>query len=141
MKQMRDKVFIDSNILIYAYSVDEPEKQKIVKDLLNKHDVMVISTQTINEFINVTTRKKMLAPEKISLVVDEFFEIFSVKLIDKEVIQKAIMLVNKHRYSYFDSLMLASAIIHDCSILYSEDMHHFHVLEGGLRIINPFLIK
>lgn len=137
---MSDKVFIDSNVLIYAYSIDEPEKLDAVQDLLNKHDSIIISTQTINEFINVTTRKKMLSIEKIPLVVEEFFKVFSVALIDQKVIQKAIMLAHQHRYSYFDCLMLASAIVQDCAILYSEDMHHSHVLEN-LKIINPFLKK
>ncbi len=48
MKQMPDRVFIDSNILIYAYSVDEPSKQNIARKIFYTHDVLVISTQTIN---------------------------------------------------------------------------------------------
>jgi len=138
MKRMPDNVFIDSNIIIYAYSVDEAEKQAIVKDLLNAHDVICISTQTINEFVNVTVRKKMLDSDTVSAVVDELFSTLSVTAIDQRVIQNAITLAKNYRYSYFDSLMLASALKSGCSILYSEDMHHKHVIDGKLKIINPF---
>ena len=135
---MIDRVFIDSNILIYAYSIDEPSKRKIAENLFEKHEIIIISTQTINEFINVTTRKKMLDHSMISSVINEFFEVFLVETVDQKVIQKAITIADKHRYSYFDSLMISSALTSKCSILYSEDMHHFHELENRLKIINPF---
>ncbi len=135
---MPDNVFIDSNIIIYAYSVDEAEKQAIVKGILNAHDVICISTQTINEFVNVTMRKKMLDSDSISAVVEELFSILSVKMIDQNIIESAIIIAKNQRYSYFDSLMLASALASDCSVLYSEDMHHGHLIDGKLKIINPF---
>ena len=135
---MHDKVFIDSNILIYAYSVDEPDKQNIVRKLFYNHHTVIISTQTVNEFVNVTTRKKMLTNKTASLIVSELFKVFLVQAIDQKIIQKAILLAEKHRYSYFDCLMLASALSSGCSVLYSEDMHHSHAVEGSLKIIIPF---
>lgn len=53
---MSDKVFVDTNLLIYAYSATEPEKKEIVLKLLEEHDI-IISTQVINEFIWVMNRK------------------------------------------------------------------------------------
>lgn len=135
---MKDKVFIDSNILIYAYSVDELSKRSIVEDLLNKHGTIIISTQTINEFINVMSKKKKLNFKQISVVVVELFSVFFVEVINAETIQTAINIAHKHHYSYWDSLILASAIGTNCSILYSEDMHHQHWVENSLKIINPF---
>ncbi len=134
---MPDKVFIDSNIIIYAYSLDEPKKMAIARDILLAHET-ILSTQTINEFVNITTRKKMLNNIQVSEVIDDLFSLFTIVLIDRRVIQKALALANKHRYSYFDSLMLSSALQAECSILYSEDMHHSQVLEKKLQIINPF---
>ncbi len=136
---MLDKVFIDSNILIYAYSIDEPKKQKIVNKILEEHEVILISTQTVNEFINVTIRKKMLNNEQVCAVVDELFSQFLVEGINQTIIQMALALEANHRYSYFDCLMLASALSSGCSILYSEDMHHLHMIKNTLKIVNPFL--
>ncbi len=134
---MSDKIFIDSNIIIYAYSVDEPKKLKIARNILLSHEI-ILSTQTINEFINVTTRKKMLTLGQVVEIVHELFDLCSIKFIDQKTIEKALVLVEKYHYSYFDSLMIASALVADCSILYSEDMHHDHVIENQLKIINPF---
>ncbi len=76
---MADKVFIDSNILIYAYSVDEPKKQKIAHDLFNKHDEIIISTQTINEFINVTARKKCFQSKKYLWLLTNYLRFFQLR--------------------------------------------------------------
>lgn len=135
---MKDKIFIDSNILIYAYSIDELSKKSTVEDLLNAHETVIISTQTINEFINVMTKKKKLDYKQIALVVRELFSVFLVQSVDSEIIQKAIDIALKHHYSYFDSLIISAAIASDCSILYSEDMHHNHIIEDRLKIVNPF---
>lgn len=134
---MPDKIFVDSNIIIYAYSVDEPKKMTIARNILLS-DETILSTQTINEFINVTTRKKMLNNVEILEVVDDLFRLFTIETIDQQVIQKALSIADKYHYSYFDSLMLASALQAECLILYSEDMQHNHVLEKKLKIINPF---
>ncbi len=134
---MPDKVFIDSNIIIYAYSIDEPKKLALARNLLFSH-ATILSTQTINEFVNVTTRKKMLNNKEASEIIDDLYSFFTIKSIDQTVIQKALVLAEKYRYSYFDSLMLASALEAECAILYSEDLHHNHVIEKMCRIINPF---
>jgi predicted nucleic acid-binding protein len=80
----------------------------------------------------------MLSNAAVASVVSEFFTVFLVEIIDQKIIQKAIALVDKYRYSYFDCLILSSALVSDCSILYSEDMYHLHTIENSLKIINPF---
>lgn len=134
---MPDKVFIDSNIIIYAYSVDEPQKLAIARNLLLSYDA-ILSIQTINEFINVTRRKKLLTNKQLSPIIDDLFSLFTIKPIDQKIIQQALLFVEKYQYSYFDSLMISAALEADCSVLYSEDMHHDHLIEKKLKIINPF---
>lgn len=135
---MLDRVFIDSNVLIYAYSVDEPQKQQVFGKLLNSHETLVVSTQTINEFVNVAIKKKRLDSTTIPIAIRDFFSLLVVEIIDQKVIEKAFAVSTTYHYSYFDSLMVASAILSNCSIMYSEDMHHTHVIEDTLQIINPF---
>ena len=50
------KVFIDTNVLIYFYSKDEPEKQKAAHEILNRH-FCIVSTQVLNEVCNVWFNK------------------------------------------------------------------------------------
>lgn len=135
---MSDKVFFDSNILIYAYSLDDLSKRHCVEAVADSHDVIIISTQTINEFVNVMTKKKKMSYQQITMVINEIYGNFVIEIIDKNIIEKAIDIAIKHSYSYFDSLMIASALANDCSILYTEDMHNQHVIENSLKLINPF---
>jgi predicted nucleic acid-binding protein len=60
-------------------------------------------------------------------------------MIDMNTILKASFLRKTYILSYWDSLIMASALENDCSVLYSEDMQHGQILEGRLKIINPFV--
>ena len=46
--------------------------------------------------------------------------------------------MQNHKYSYWDGLILASALKNSCSILYTEDMQDGQVIEGEVQIVNPF---
>jgi predicted nucleic acid-binding protein len=135
---MKDKVFIDTNILIYLYSEDEIEKQQIAESLLDNSSP-VISIQILNEISNVMMKKMKLDHGTISRVIDELSTYCIVKGITVGTIQSAIKIAEKYRYSYYDSLVMASALEDQCKILYSEDMQHRQHIEDQLRVINPFL--
>lgn len=138
MKQTSDKVFIDTNILIYAYSVDETNKKLIVNELLNKHEFIILSTQVINEFINTMYKKKKLKIEDIKNAVIELQKNFSIENISISTIRKALDITSKYNYAFFDSLIISSALETNCAILFSEDMHDSHIIDNRLKIINPF---
>jgi predicted nucleic acid-binding protein len=76
---MSDRVFLDTNILIYGYSQDEPDKQQRAIDCVQSGDVW-ISTQVLNETINVLKRKFLLEYAQIRAVVAEFTEQFEMSL-------------------------------------------------------------
>ena len=77
--------------------------------------------------------------EALNDLTDRLFNRFKVSLIDKNTISRALDLVQQLKYSYWDSLIIASALIHDCSSLYTEDMQHDQIIENKLRIFNPFI--
>jgi len=135
---MKDKAFLDSNILIYLYSEDELEKQNIVNSIFDKFEC-VISTQTLNEFCNVCLKK---LKKNVSEIIESLNEIKGscrLEFVDDLVMERALLLHEKYSYSYFDSLMLSSALKYNCAIIYSEDMQHEQLIESSLKIINPFL--
>ncbi len=98
----------------------------------------IISTQVINEFINVMRKKRAVPIATLQGVVRELGSLCTVSLVTMETIECALGISQSHKYSYFDSLIIASAIENSCTILYSEDMHHKHVVADGLTILNPF---
>lgn len=131
-------VFIDTNVLIYAYSSDEVEKNAAVTKLIAEQQKIVISTQVINEFINVMRKKRAVPIENLQRVIGELASIFTISLVTIETINHALAISQNFKYSYFDSLIIASAIQNSCSVLYSEDMHHKHMVSKELVILNPF---
>ena len=58
--------------------------------------------------------------------------------VDIDVIQKALSLHNKYGYTYFDSLMLSSALVCDCKYLLTEDLRSGQIIENKLKIVNIF---
>ena len=134
---MHDRVFIDTNIIIYAYSDTEPEKKEITLTILEDHNV-IISIQVINECIWTMNRKYGVDLGQIQALLDRFWKKFEVVLLDKPDIEKALNIAMQYKFSYWDSLIIASALKNNCGILYTEDMQDGQVIEEGLTIKNPF---
>jgi len=63
---------------------------------------------------------------------------FNVAILNVETVINALKIKQKYQYSYYDSLIISTALQNDCNILYSEDMHNHHLIENKLTIINPF---
>jgi len=135
---MNDKKFFDTNVLIYLYSNDEPEKRDKAVSLVEKTGG-IISTQVINELINVLRRKFNIEYGRITMAVRELEKVLHVSTVIGDTIHRALSIDSDTGYSWFDSLILASAIESGCDVLYSEDMHHGHTVDGTITIENPFI--
>jgi len=143
---MNDKVFIDTNIFIYALtkSKDKEEQFKrnisleLLQNLLTNKQI-IISLQVINEFHFNMLRKFNLNELEIAKLVDEnILKICTVMPIGFETYKVSSKLRLDYKLSYWDSLIVSSAIESKCSILYSEDMQHDQTINNQLKIINPF---
>ena len=84
------------------------------------------------------TKKNFCAKEEAKDIIVEITTAFSVIEIDTANVLKALDINNKTGYSYWDSLVFATALLNDCRFLYSEDMQHNQIIENKTRIINPF---
>jgi len=138
MKHMRDKAFLDSNIILYSYSKTELDKNRITNALIFSLDEILISTQVINEVTNILYKKFKLdaiSIENVILEIDNNFKIVNFSLTTQI---KAIKIKEKYKLQYYDSLILATALENGCTILYSEDMQHEQMIENQIKIINPF---
>lgn len=139
MKLMQDKVFLDTNIIIYSYSEDEIKKQSIaLKILENFEENIVISKQVINEFTNVLFKKFKLSADEIENVLLELDSVIPIVDFDIKTQIKAIRLKDKYNLQFYDALIVATALESGCTIIYSEDMHHNLLIDNKLKILNPF---
>jgi len=137
---MPDNAFIDSNILIYAYSKTEPDKRQTARDTIDKYN-SILSMQVINEFSNNCLKKLRKTHNEIIAAVQEIARNFPITQITIPIITRALHLQERYQFSYFDCIMLASALEHNCTYIFSEDMQHGQIIEKTLTIINPFMKK
>lgn len=135
---MRGRVFIDTNVLIYFISDDLKKKIK-AKEILFSEDEPVLSSQVINEFVNACLIKNLLKLDEVILLSAKFMEALELALIKEATIKKVLQIQKAHKYSYWDCLIIASALENNCSTLYTEDMQDGHVIENRLKIANPFV--
>lgn len=134
---MPDSVFVDTNILVYFIS-DEKKKKLRAKEIIFSSDRVFISSQVISEFISVCFTKKLLKTDEILSVVDQFIEALRFVTVDEVTIKRALQIKKKSQFSFWDCLVIASALENDCAILYSEDMQEGQIIEKALTIVNPF---
>lgn len=136
---MRDKIFLDSNILVYSSLEDDKEKHDNVLHFLGtiKGEVIFISTQVVNE-VYVSLLKHELKDEDIQSIVSKIIDIYNTSIITINTIRSAWNLKSQYNLSYWDSLIVASALESGCKVLYTEDMQDGLVINNMLTIKNPF---
>ena len=139
---MNDKYFLDTNVIVYSFDPNIPDKQHAARSLIRNAltGQGCISYQVAQEFFNLATRKfeipLSLQDCKIYLndVLAPLCEIFP----SIEFYSQALQIKERWQYSWYDSLIVTAALQANCTILYSEDMHHGHLI-NQLTITNPFL--
>ncbi|PRM94139.1 PIN domain-containing protein [Aliarcobacter cryaerophilus] len=134
---MKDKIFLDTNILLYAYST-EKNKQEIAQNIINTNNNIYISKQVINETINILIKKFKLNIKDIINVVKELEKEFIILDFDIQTQLNALKLKQNYNLQFYDALIVSTALENSCTILYSEDMQDKLVIEKNLKIINPF---
>ena len=138
---MKDKVFVDSNIFIYAkIKSQDAEKHIGAQSLLRSLDrQVIISVQVLNEFYNTLVRIG-IDDATIQSFLKQIMQSTLTQSVNKSTVELCWEMRNRYHYSYYDSLILASAVESRCTILYSEDMQNGQVIEKNLKIVNPFTV-
>ena len=134
---MTEKVFLDTNLLVYYYSEDEPEKSAIIENIIKSNDI-VISAQILNEFSYVMIRKYGKEPELLREIIEAWRKEFDIKDLTPALSIESLNIHERYRFSFWDSLVIATALENNCGILFTEDLHHNQIIEGQLRVFNPF---
>ena len=133
-------VFVDTNTLAYLHDSGDPAKSAAVtRWLLDLSDLRLAKTnlQVLNELTNVLLRRKWFdSPATVFSIVDTFAALGSASLSFNDVMV-ARKLQQSLRYSWWDCLLLASAINLGCTHFLSEDLQDGQVIEG-LTIVSPF---
>ena len=137
---MSDKVFIDTNILIYAHDTEAGLKRERAAEVLLElwsTKLGVLSTQVLQEFyVNVTRKIPVPLEKSTARDIVERYSVWPIVTIDSALILRASKIEERHQLSFWDSLIIAAAQKTNASKLLSEDLNAGQEI-GGVLIENP----
>ena len=139
---MSAKYFIDTNVFVYSFDYRHLSKKKRSEELIQealKTNAGIISTQVIQEFLNVATQK-FEVPLKIEdgraylrLVMNPLCQVYP----SLALYESCLDIQGETKYTFYDSLILAAAVQGRCDILYSEDLQDGQEVRS-VKIVNPY---
>jgi predicted nucleic acid-binding protein len=142
MSPAPERFFLDTNILVYTFDSRSPLKRARANGLVARAldtRLGIISYQVVQEFLNVATRKfpkPMHAAEAqlyLARILMPLCEVFP----DSSLYSQALSICGETQFSFYDALIVASAITGDCRILWTEDLQHGRRVRN-VEILNPF---
>jgi predicted nucleic acid-binding protein len=144
---MENRVFVDTNIWIYGLTESDLDADKnkraislnLFENLLAEGRSIYISVQVLNE-CHWNFIKKFKLPDELAgkVIQENVIPISNIVSMNLSTYMMANDLRSKYNFSYWDSLIVASALESGCEVLYTEDMQDGQVIEDRLRIVNPF---
>lgn len=136
---MPDKTcFIDTNIWLYAFIRSEEPLKTVKSKQLIEGGRIVVSSQVVNELCVNLLKKANMREEDISEIIASFYDRYEVVEFSRTILLNATALRCGYNFSYWDSLIVASALFAKADHLFTEDMHHGLVVDKSLTIVNPF---
>ena len=130
-------LFLDTNVLVYAFAEDDPRKRGIARSLAESGDA-IVSTQVLSELANVLTRRMGFSPSHTRGRLSGIAASCEVMVVTPSIAGDALRIMERYRYSFFDSQILAAALAAGAKVLYSEDLHRDQTIDGMLTIRSPF---
>ena len=139
---MSARYFLDTNILVYSFDHSYPEKQKRAVGLIDtavEDGAGVISSQVVQEFLNVVTRKfaVKLTSRDLRMYLEDVLLPMCAVYPTARIYARALDISEESGYSFYDAMILAGASEAGCGVIYSEDLQHGRTV-GGVKIVNPF---
>jgi predicted nucleic acid-binding protein len=137
MMQMPDpKVFFDTNILLYLLSGDtgKADRAEAIMQIGG-----LISVQVLNEVTTVGRRKLSMSWSELDEFLSLIQSVLTVESLTLDTYNRGRYVAEQYGLSVYDSMIVATALIGECSILYSEDMYNGLLVDDQLHICNPFV--
>jgi predicted nucleic acid-binding protein len=131
--------FVDTNLLVYAEDGSDPARREVATHVLGElwvSSLGVVSTQVLQEFYNVGTRELRMPPEAARRIVAQYAE-WPVVETTAQLIVSASVLHERHRFSFWDAMVVEAALLSGATTLLSEDLQDGRMIDG-LTIRNPF---
>jgi len=131
------KIALDTNILIYNHGLDGNPRRLISESFFREGPV--ISPQVISEYINVMQRVFKIEKNELIEMCIRWLRKCTIQPIVFSTIARAQYLIKRYDFQIFDGIIVASALEAGCDTLYSADMQDGLIVDGTLKIANPFV--
>jgi len=132
---MTARFFADTNIAVYALDADPVRREKAFALMRQRP---VISSQVVNEFLNVLAGKQRVQRDVANRYARILLRRCEVVAVTAQVVETAIQIGERYQCNHWDALVIAAALLAGCDTLYSEDLQDGQVFEGRLTVKNPF---
>jgi predicted nucleic acid-binding protein len=133
--------FVDSNVLVYAVSNDEPSKQVRAREIVSRgftEGCFAISTQVMMEvYVSITRKAKIGLPPRQAFEYVRAFAEWPVVEMTPELVLSALGLSQRSQISPWDAAILEAARQAGCKRVLSEDLSDGQAY-GGITVENPF---
>lgn len=129
------KCFADTNVAIYAVDADVAKREKALAILASRP---AISTQVVNEYLNVLLTKRKLDRASANELARALMATSVVASVTPDITYLAMHIGERYQISHWDALIVAAALATGCDTLYSEDLQDGQVFEERLTVKNPF---
>ena len=130
--------FFDTSVLFYLLSNDVRKADRVEALLAHRG---IISVQVLNEFTVVALRKAGLPLQEIREILDTVRAVCTVEPLTATTHDRGMEICERYKFSFYDSVIVAAALIVGAKVLYSEDLQNGQVIDRQLRIVNPFLAR
>ena len=127
--------FFDTNVVLYLLSSEDARADRAEKELSAGG---VVSVQVLNEFASVASRKLRMSIAEIREVLATIRAVCTIVPITEETHDLGLQVAERYGLAVYDSLIVAAALLAGCRTVMSEGMQDGHVVEGRVRIRNPF---
>jgi predicted nucleic acid-binding protein len=127
--------FFDTSVLLYLLCNDSEMADRI-ENLLSGRGV--VSVQVLDEFAAVALRKLKMPLNEVREILDTIRTVCAVEPLTVDTHERGLAVHERYRFSLYDCMVVSAALIAGANVLYSEDLQDGQVIDGQLRVTNPF---
>jgi len=136
-----DKIFVDTNVLVYGHDADAGQKHELARSILAElwdHSTGVLSVQVLQEFYVTMTRKVLhpLPPDKVRPIIQDYFS-WHIEVNDPLSVLVASRIEGNYKISFWDALIVTAASRAKATKILTEDLQEGQIIERIL-VENPF---
>ncbi len=133
---MSERVAVDTNVAIHLHDVQDPARQATAQQVMAQ--APVVSAQVVSEYLNVLQRRLRVEKKVALAMAQEVFGQCEIAPVTHTTLANAARLLARYDFQLFDAIVVANALETGCTVLYSADFQHQQLIDGRLRLVNPF---